>query len=288
MRRDELSFQEREDFLRKVRESEKKRKEQNAYEKTGKMIETRSFDRENYEQKKIEERRARFIEGFGLSLEDKKVLSIFKTKPSLHNLYLTMNYLFVAFDFSSFVEKSLSKDMSIKSKFYYIFGADLDNDVLHQSQKSVLYQICKKIYDFMGQAQGPQDKYSEMESLNQYLALIGCLLLAVPYEQSLLSNNFVLGFNPNRAGNRYCMMIPPKDIESELFKDVYDFYMNNIPKVVLRDMSKLKKIDDFSLLAKEKAQEGGVFTKMNRAVMQDYDNSLSIKLDSLRRKGGKY
>lgn len=288
MRRDEISQQEKEAFIRKVRESEKKRQEQEAQHRAEGMLEARDFDRKNYEQQRIEERRERLVGGFGFSAEDKKVLTIFQNQESRHNLYLSMYYLFVAFDHRTFVEKGLSRDMNIKTKFYYVFGADLEMDTLPVSKKTVLYQICKKLSDRMGQAQGSQDQYAEMESLNQYLALIGCLSLAVPYEQSFLSNNFTLGFDPNKTGSRYCVMIPPKDIESELFKDVYEFYMNNITRVVMKDIHRMKQPDAFTRLATEKAEESGVFSRLNRAVMEDYEAELSIKLDSLRKKGGSY
>ena len=63
--------------------------------------------------------------------------------------------------------------------------------------KTVLYQICKKLSDRMGQAQG-LGSVCRNGILNQYLPSLR-LFLAVPYEQSFLSIILLLGFDPNKT-----------------------------------------------------------------------------------------
>ena len=82
--------------------------------------------------------------------------------------------------------------------------------------------------------------YPLIELFNHYLSVIGALAVAVPYEKVLLNHNFTLGVNPNKTGNKYCLIIPPQKMEDPLFKDLYDFYHKNVVKATIQNISKLE------------------------------------------------
>ncbi|PKL11090.1 MAG: hypothetical protein CVV50_06190, partial [Spirochaetae bacterium HGW-Spirochaetae-6] len=152
--------------------------------------------------------------------------------------------------------------------------------------KSVFYNLSRKLFDFMQQSYSSPE-YRKTEILNHYLAIIGSLAVAVPFQRKLLENNFTLAFKPDKIGQQFCMVIPPEEMEKELFKELYDFYYKNVTKVLMHDLSHSNKFSSYKSAFADKETDGRGFSRLSKN-LGDYDNVLSSKLSNLKMKGGGY
>jgi hypothetical protein len=272
-----LSEKEKEDFLRRVKEHEEKKKEEENRNRALLSLENRNYYSNSAEEKLLENRE-RMLSSFQFSDQDKKVVDIFLQMETDSPDYLALFYVLTSFDHHFFVEKRMSYDMSIEAKFFYIFGASL-SEAEEASKKSFLFQTASKIYEWM-QKSGAGD-YSQIQYLNHYLALIGVLIAAIPYEKILLENNFTIGFNPGKTGNRFCVIIPPEKQETGYFKELYDFYYKNISRDFFRNIPSNLQFKD---LDKGDIRPGSKIRGFSKALEQESKDILSNKLASLKRK----
>lgn len=280
-----LSDDEKKELARLFKENEKKKQAQEHKNDIYQNLEGRNFEG-NHVHVKLKETRFKILKSFNFSSEDLDILNIFNTLDFPEKEYYSVFYTLTSFDYKSFVEEEIGHDFAIQGKFLYVFGANLQVDIEEDSKKTIFYKLSRKIYDLMQQNLSNVN-YAHKETLNHYLAVIGYLGLAAPYEKMLIDDNFTLGFNPNKTGNKFCFLIPPYKMENSLFKEIYDFYYQNFTKVLLKDNPLLKKMVNYEKMA-EKAHKGDKESGIKKIqdFIGDYQDILSSKLHNLKERGG--
>ncbi len=280
-----LTNDEKHEFARMVKESDKRRKEQEKYDEIAHLSSDENV-KNNYLNKDLRKKRKRILESFNFSASDLEIVDILTVTDFPDKNYLIMFYIITAFDHKAFVEKAISVDIGLQGKFLYIFGASIISEIDEYSKQTVFYKLAKKLFDFLQHSiSNPNYRFTEI--LNHYLAIIGSLSLAVPYERKILGTNFTIGFNASKDSEKYCFVIPPENLKKNVFTELYDFYYKNVTKMLFKDISNLKDISSYKKVIDNKKMETGNLKLGNlKKALTDYDNTLASKLSSLKNRGG--
>lgn len=280
-----LSEQEKREFAGLVKQNEKKRSEQEKNENMAKALAETDFSSGPSHLRLIENRK-KILESYNFGGTDQEIIEIMESSNFKNRKYLSMFYAITSFDHKAFVEKLIAPEIALQGKFIYVLGNSIIQEVMEESKKSVFYNLSRKLFDFMQQSYSSPE-YRKTEILNHYLAIIGSLAVAVPFQRKLLENNFTLAFKPDKIGQQFCMVIPPEEMEKELFKELYDFYYKNVTKVLMHDLSHSNKFSSYKSAFADKETDGRGFSRLSKN-LGDYDNVLSSKLSNLKMKGGGY
>ena len=277
---DSLSEAERKKMLSRLITNQKKFEDKEKEEQEKKSIEEQDYQN-NTENLLLHDERKMILKRMGIGKDDEEVLSILENTDFRYKNYFIHFFVMTSIDSHCFVKEDLSISFALERKLLYLFGVNFRLETEENSKKNILYLLVKKISDLLEKS---YTDYGFVETLNHYLAIIGGLGVATHYHEMFLKNQFSIAFHSSKRSIRFCYQIPPYNTETQLFKELYDFYFENISRGQFRKvLSEVSKNPE----NKKSIQQESVF-KRNDGIFNSYDKMLQNKLGNLRKMGGLY
>lgn len=273
-----LSDKERDAFLKKMQDHQKKKNEEAKLLRKNEFYNSNENIKDNVEHESLLITRRGILKNLQITKEDWEVLDSLNDLDEKHREYLSMFYILTTIDSFFVVEKRFSFQIALETKFLYVFGTQMNKGIEDVSKSTVLWKICYKIYNWMEKIY--QENYEKTEYLNHLLSLLKVFAIALPYDRSLLTDNFTLGCKSLSDQHRYCIVIDPAERESDLMQEIYNFFYEKIgrnyfDKLSPKTFSPLRLFTD-----SEDAKKGLLSRKRNKGA----EGVLANKLGSLRRR----